>query len=37
MKILFLSDLFTYYKESLYNELLKLGVKNFELQLNLMI
>ena len=31
MKILFLSDLFTYYKESLYNELLKVGVKNFEL------
>ena len=31
MKILFLSDLFTYYKESLHDELLKLGVKNFEL------
>ena len=31
MKILFLSDLFTHYKESLCNELLKLGVKNFEL------
>tara|TARA_Y100001933_G_scaffold187007_1_gene185978 strand:+ start:4446 stop:5396 length:951 start_codon:yes stop_codon:yes gene_type:complete len=31
MKILFLSDLFTYYKESLSDELLKLGVKNFEL------
>ena len=31
MKILFLSDLFTHYKESLSNELLKIGVKNFEL------
>ena len=31
MKVLFLSDLFTHYKESLSNELLKIGVKNFEL------
>ena len=31
MKILFLSDLFPYYKESLSNELLNIGVKNFEL------
>tara|TARA_B100000963_G_C22574488_1_gene647723 strand:- start:89 stop:1039 length:951 start_codon:yes stop_codon:yes gene_type:complete len=31
MKILFLSDLFTYYKESLYHELSRIGIKNFEL------
>ena len=31
MKILFLSDLFPYYNESLSNELLDIGVKNFEL------
>ena len=31
MKILFLSDLFPYYNESLSNELLNIGVKNFEL------
>ncbi len=31
MKILFFSDLFNYYKESLSNELKKIGIKNFEL------
>ena len=31
MEILFFSDLFNYYKESLSNELKKIGIKNFEL------
>ena len=34
MKILFMSDLLPYYKESLAKELIKKGIKNFKLSAN---